>query len=138
MPVSDNLEVLIRRRGAIQEAMGSIGDFRQGSLSRMYRKCGKPRCHCADEGNLGHGPSWILTRKVEGKTQTRAVSKDLLPEVRSQVAAYQQFRELIREMVDLSSRICELKASAGAQDKPGKKGVLRPPSPRKSPRRPTG
>ncbi len=138
MPDSDNLQALVTRRGEIQKAMSAIGDFRQGSLTEMYRKCGKPTCHCASEGDPGHGPSWVLTRNVKGKTQTRAVATDRVAEVRSQVATYREFRELIRAMIDISTRICELKASAGAQDEAEKKGVLRPPSQRRSLRRPTG
>ena len=138
MPDSANLQALLRRRGEVLKAMSSIGDFRRGSLNEMYRKCGKPKCHCASEGDPGHGPSWVLTRNVKGKTQTRAVPADRVSEVRSQVATYQEFRELIREVMDLSTRICELKASAGAQEEAEKRGVLRPSSSRRPPRRPSG
>ena len=138
MPISDTLEVLLRRRDELHEEMNTIGDFRQGSLTRMYRKCGKPTCHCAREGDPGHGPSWVLTRNVGGKTQTRAVAEDNLAEVRSQVAAYQQFRALMREMVEVSSRICELKSMAGAPQGAVKKGVLRAASQRRSAPKPSG
>lgn len=37
-----------------------------------YRKCGKPGCHCAREGDRGHGPNLALTAKVSGRSPTRA------------------------------------------------------------------
>ena len=135
----NDLQALARRRDEVQRAMRSLGDFRQGSLTQMYRKCGKSTCHCAREGDPGHGPSWVLTRTIQGKTRTRAVATERVSEVRSQVAAYQQFRELIRELIDISTRICELKASAQPQEERGEeKKTLEPPSRQRSPRRPAG
>ena len=56
MPDSDNLQALVTRRGEIQKAMSAIGDFRQGSLTEMYRKCGKPRAIARARGTLGTVP----------------------------------------------------------------------------------
>ena len=39
------------KKEKILQQIGELGDFRQGSLSPRYRKCGKPYCHCAKEGS---------------------------------------------------------------------------------------
>jgi hypothetical protein len=36
--------------------LAGVGDFRRGSVSENYRKCGKPNCACATSGHRGHGP----------------------------------------------------------------------------------
>jgi len=44
------------KKEKILQQIGELGDFRQGSLSPRYRKCGKPYCHCAGKDNPGYSP----------------------------------------------------------------------------------
>jgi hypothetical protein len=62
-----SLEQLEVKGADLKAALARIGDMRPGSLSETYGKCGKPTCHCAKPGSRGHGPSWLLTRTVDGK-----------------------------------------------------------------------
>ena len=87
-------EMLRNRRNEICEELASIGDLRPGSLVARYRKCGKPNCHCAQEKGGGHGPSWSLTRKVEGKTVTKIIPPSAVPETERQIAEYRRLRKL--------------------------------------------
>ena len=48
---------LMEQRKAMLAALAGIGEFRPGTLQARYRKCGKATCHCAREGDPGHGPS---------------------------------------------------------------------------------
>jgi hypothetical protein len=64
------LEALETRRAELYAQLAEVGDFRRGSLSAVYRKCGKPNCACAAPGHPGHGPQWNLTRKADGRTRT--------------------------------------------------------------------
>jgi hypothetical protein len=34
-------------RDRLYEQLAGVGDFRRGSVSENYRKCGKPNCACA-------------------------------------------------------------------------------------------
>lgn len=84
--------------------------MRPGSLVQRYRKCGKPNCHCAKRGAQGHGPDWILTREVNGKTVTRAVpGGSAIQQTRAQIEEYKRFRELTRELIQVNERICDLR-----------------------------
>jgi hypothetical protein len=56
------LSELSRQRRNLHDQLAALGDLRPGSLTARYRKCGKPTCHCADEGDPGHGPSWSTRR----------------------------------------------------------------------------
>ena len=54
--MADMLETLEAKRARLIQALATLGDFRRGSLSVSYRKCGKPNCACAEAGHRGHGP----------------------------------------------------------------------------------
>ena len=56
----------VARRDALPGELAAIGEFPPGSLQSRYRRCGKPTCHCAAQGDPGHGPKWVLTRTVGG------------------------------------------------------------------------
>ena len=44
MPIPQPLAQLKQRRDQIRRDLTAVGDFRPGSLQRVYRKCGKPNC----------------------------------------------------------------------------------------------
>ena len=56
MPIPQPLAQLKQRRDQIRRDLTAVGDFRPGSLQRVYRKCGKPNCHCAQPHSGGMGP----------------------------------------------------------------------------------
>ena len=102
-------EVLLLRRDHLRTELAEIGDMRPGSLAERYRKCGKPSCHCARKGAPGHGPSYSLTHAVKAKTLTRIIrSGPAVERTRRQIAEYQRFRALVRELVAVSEQLCDL------------------------------
>jgi hypothetical protein len=131
-----SIRELENRREELRAELVSLGDFRPGSLVQTYRRCGKADCRCARPGEQGHGPYWILTRPVEGKTVTRAISSPEAQErTREQLAEWRRFREVEREFVEVSDQICEAKLigiRAASQDA-AKKGGSCEPSRRKLP-----
>ena len=65
-----SLPELEAERDRLHALLASLGDFRRGSVSENYRKCGKPNCACAAPEHPGHGPQWNLTRKADGRPRT--------------------------------------------------------------------
>ena len=113
MPTS--LEDLQMKRASLKAALAHIDDMRPGSLVDRYRRCGKPTCHCAKPGSPSHGPSWSLTREVDGKTITKIIpSGPAVEQTRQQIAEYKRFRELTRELVDVSEEVCDARLHAAA------------------------
>ena len=108
MTPSPELSELGRRRRQIQDQLAALDDLRAGSLTPRYRKCGKPTCHCAAEGDPGHGPSWSLTWTVEGKTQTRIIPVQAVEQTQAQIAEYRRARALTRELFEVSTRLCDV------------------------------
>ena len=132
------LSELTRQRRNIHHQLAALGDLRPGSLTARYRKCGKPTCHCANEGDPGHGPSWSLTWSVEGKTQTRIIPAEAVEQTQAQIAEYRRARTLTRELFEVSTRMCDaqLKALKATQKKTSSRHLSRksaarsPPKPR--------
>ncbi len=112
MPQS--LESLQARRRRLLSELAHMGDLRQGSLTEVYRRCGKKSCWCAHTDQPGHGPFYAFTRKVQGKTQTLQLRPGpLLSKLQREVQAYRNFRERCEEIVALSEKICQARPVEG-------------------------
>ena len=129
-----DLEDLTKRRNEIRAEMTGIGDMRPGSLTPRFRKCGKGNCHCASDNSPGHGPSWSLTREVNGKTITKIISSpDAVESTKRQISEFRRFRELSRTLVEVSEKICDakLEMSQAEAEASAKKGASKQSSARK-------
>ena len=137
MPTPD-LEALEKRRSELKAKLAEVGDMRPGSLVERYRRCGKAGCHCAGEGDPGHGPSWSLTRELAGKTVTRVVPATAVAQTREQIAEHRRYHDLVRDLVEISELVCDAKlraSPAASEAEAAKKGASKRRSkPRSSPR----
>jgi len=104
LPLAD----LREQRAELVGQIACIEDFRPGSLVGRYRKCGKPTCHCAQEGDRGHGPSWSLTRAVKGKTVTKIVRSDAVEATREQIGRYHELQRLVHQFTEVNVKICDV------------------------------
>lgn len=73
-----------------------------GSLGAVYRRCGRPSCHCV-KGEK-HGPVFYLTRNEDGRTRNTYVPSELKQEVAAGVAAYKRYRELGQKIAETNAR----------------------------------
>lgn len=131
------LKELEKSRSSILKEMGNLGEMRRGSLSERVRPCGKPNCHCKKPGNRGHGPTYSLTYKVEGKTKMETIPPHRVAEVREQLENRQRFAELSRQFLEINEEICRLRSQENvAEERSAKKNSARK-SKRKSRKRST-
>ena len=116
--MADTVEKLESDRAALVEKLKATADMRRGSISEVFRKCGKDNCRCADASAVGHGPYYAYTRKVEGKTKTLQMrAGPLLSKIEREVEAGRQFRITCDQLLDVSEALCEtrpVEASATA------------------------
>lgn len=115
MEQSVDLQELMKKREQILSTITSLSDFRPGSLVERYRRCGKPYCHCAKPGAKGHGPSYSLTRSVNGKTVTKIIPKDAVETTNRQLQEYHRFREAVSELTETNEKICDAHLESGKQ-----------------------
>ena len=123
MPTFQQLET---ERERLKNKLGQIGDMRPGSLVGRFRKCGKASCHCAQPASEAHGPSWSLTRAVEGKTLTKVIPPgSAVEQTKAQIAEYRRFRKLVQEFIELNVQICDQRLEEGSASSVVKKNGTR-------------
>ncbi len=109
------IDKLNMKKESILKQIGELGVFRQGSLSPRYRKCGKPSCHCAKEGSKGHGPLWMTTRSIKGKTISKAIPKEKVDATFKQIDTFHNFQSLVREYIETNIKICDVQLDQDKQ-----------------------
>lgn len=113
------LEDLERHRDRLYDELTETGDFRRGSISENYRRCGKPNCVCAQPDHRGHGPRYLWTRTVAGRgTKGRQLSAAEVDKVRGELATYRRFAEVSEQIVAVNEAICEARPPNAAATAP--------------------
>ncbi len=87
--------------------MSDIGFICNGSVKSMYRKCGKSNCCCKEDPFMRHGPYHIWTRKENGKTVTRSLSKKQVDICSEYMQNFKKLEAIIEEMKKISIEIIE-------------------------------
>lgn len=113
--MENKLDKLNVKKETILQQIRELDDFRQGSLSPRYRKCGKPYCHCAKEGSKGHGPLWMVTKSAKGKTISKAIPIDKVDITFKQINTFHSFQKLVREYIETNIKICDFQLEKGKE-----------------------
>jgi hypothetical protein len=134
-----SLPELEAERDRLYAQLSTVGDFRRGSVSENYRKCGKPNCACAAAAHPGHGPRLLWTRSAGNrKAAGRQLAAAEVEKVRREIGRHAEFAAAVEQIVEVNERICEARPVAGTQAPPvpgGEKGGSAPRSRRRSPPR---
>ena len=108
--MEDTLKGLEEKRKGVYKKMGGIGDFRRGTISVNYRKCGKKNCVCTKLGHPGHGPQYLWNTTLKGKSYAKNLK--LGPELQKyveEIANHRKFVQLCDELVELNEKVCDLR-----------------------------
>jgi len=108
------------KRKSLYQKLEEMGDFRRGTISVNYRRCGKENCICTEPGHPGHGPQYLWNTTIKGKSYAKNLK--LGPELRKymeETANYRNFLKLCEELVELSEKVCDLRPVAEIEDKNG-------------------
>ena len=129
-----SLPELEAERDRLYAQLSAVGDFRRGSVSENYRRCGKPNCGCAAPDHPGHGPRFLWTRTARGRgTVGRQLAAGEVTRVRREVARHAEFAAISEQIAEVNEKICEaglLQARMRPRCRRAEKG-----SPRRSRRR---
>jgi hypothetical protein len=108
-----SLPELEAERDRLYAQLSAVGDFRRGSVSENYRKCGKPNCGCARPGHPGHGPRFLWTRSARGRgTVGRQLAAREVAKVRREVARHAEFTAISEQIAEVNEKICETRPSS--------------------------
>jgi hypothetical protein len=115
--MGETLEELEQRRASLYQQMQALGDFRPGTISVNFRRCGEKGCACAQFGHPGHGPQYLWNTTSGG--QSRAQNLRLGPELEKaqrELENHQIFLRLWKELVGVNEKICRLRPAAQIKD----------------------
>ena len=105
--VKQESEASLRRQiHAKIAAVAKVGICLPGTLVHKSRKCGNPKCACANGGPLH--PACTVTSKVAGKTKAIYIPVDMIPEVETWVENHRRAKRLLKEIGVLAERLIRL------------------------------
>jgi hypothetical protein len=109
-----SLPELEAERDRLYAQLSMVGDFRRGSVTENYRRCGKPNCACAQPDHPGHGPRLLWTRSARGRgTVGRQLAPAEVDKVRREVARHGEFAAISEQIAEVNEKICEARPVAG-------------------------
>ena len=106
----NSLSELEGTRAHLFHQLQELGDLRRGTISVLYRKCGKMNCVCAHEEHPGHGPQYLWNATINGKSYAKNLKPG--PEMekyRQETDAHRRFVQLCSEIVGINEQICALR-----------------------------
>ena len=133
------LAELEAERDRLYAQLSRVGDFRRGSVSENWRKCGKPNCACAAPDHPGRGPRFLWTRS-EGRRKRvgRQLAAAEVDKVRRELGRHEELTAAVQQIAEVNEMICEARPVAGTDAPPvpegGKGGSSRLSRGRKPPR----
>ena len=107
--MEEELKSLEEERKKLHRKLSAIGDFRRGMISVNYRKCGKKNCACSKAGHPGHGPQFLWSTTIKGKSLTKQLKVG--PELQKCMEendAYRTFQRLCGEIIATSEKLSDL------------------------------
>ena len=114
---NDDLEKLETKRNDLFNKIIRLGDLRKGTISVNYRKCGKQNCKCAKPGHPGHGPQYLWTTTIKGKSYAKNLKiGPELQKYKDETDNYRRFTELCREIILVNEKICGLRPPLDMDD----------------------
>jgi hypothetical protein len=110
MKTTQMIEKLEAQIAQIKAQLQKHGAMRPGSLSRQYNVCGKPSCRCKDPKNpRRHGPYYQLNYVYRGNKTSQFIRREILRQVRTELANYKQFRRLTERWIGLALQVAQAK-----------------------------
>lgn len=101
-----------------------MGFLLKGSLLQRFKQCSSGGCSChADPAKL-HGPYWQWSRKVKGKTVSRALSEPQVSRYREWMENARRFEKIVQDLYQLSARADQILT---AQERQPPQPKVRPP-----------
>jgi hypothetical protein len=115
--MTESLTALEDQRQQLYQQLSRLGDFRPGTISVNYRRCGKANCACAEAGHRGHGPQylWSTTRKGKSRAQHLRLGPEL-EKAEQELRNYSEFVRLCDELVVVNEQLCRLRPARRVED----------------------
>ena len=102
------IDALQKKRDKLLNELHNIEEFRRGTISVNYRKCGKSQCWCSREGAKGHGPQYLWSATIGGKSVAKSLKLGVeLEKYIKETDGYKRFTTICQELVSVNEQLCE-------------------------------
>ncbi len=108
--MTESLKRLESKRKALYRRLEELGDFKRGTIAANYRKCGKKNCACADPEHRGHGPQYLWSTTIKGRSYAKSLK--LGPELQKcieETDSYRSFTKLCGDIVEVNEALCDVR-----------------------------
>ncbi|HEY6292009.1 MAG TPA: DUF6788 family protein [Terriglobia bacterium] len=110
----------------LSTALSQPRPMRRGTVNERRMKCGQANCACQRDPKARHGPYYLLTQAVGGKTRSRYVDSEQVPVLRQQIEAGREFRQQVEAYWDSCEQWADAELpTAPAAEAAEKKGSRR-------------
>jgi hypothetical protein len=117
--MAETVERVEAKRRRLYQELAALGDFRRGTISVNFRRCGKPTCACAQPGHRGHGPQYLWNATIGGESRARNLRLGPeLEKVAREVDTYRTFVRLCAELVAVNEQLCDRRPAPVLEDSP--------------------
>ncbi len=115
--MSDQINELESKKTALFKKIMELGNFRRGTISINYRKCGKKNCACAKPGHKGHGPQYLWSATIKGKSYAKSLKfGPQLQKYITETDNYRIFVEICDKIININQKICDLRGVSEIED----------------------
>jgi hypothetical protein len=116
--VEASLHRLAQRHRALLAELADIGLVLRGTIALRRMRCGNPTCRCKGPRPQLHGPYYVWTRKVAGKTVTAMLPRDPAALCQDWSRNMRKLDRIVRALQALGLRAATLVRGADASAKP--------------------
>ena len=106
-PKGTEASLLRQRKHKVMRQFQLPDELLPGCLTQTHRRCGRPTCHCAAEGDPGH-PIWFLTFMSGGKRRVERIPVEWVESVGKQVEAGRALLDAIKDMLAANAELLVL------------------------------
>jgi hypothetical protein len=107
--VDDQILELEEKKKYLYKKLKKLGNFRRGTISIHYRKCGEKKCACAKSGHPGHGPQYLWTTTIKKKSYSKSLKMGPeLQKYKEETENYLTFMKLYKEIIQVNEKLCNL------------------------------
>ena len=103
---------LRRRRLKLVRELPPLDQVLRGTLTKTYKRCGRPNCHCAD--GPGHGPKrYLVTSQPGGRPRRAYVPNAAHEQVVGLIGNYRRLRAALNEICAINAELLRRREDLG-------------------------
>ena len=106
--LDSSLQRLEQRHRALLAELADLGLVLRGSIQHRLNRCGNPTCRCKADPPMLHGPYYVWTRKVAGKTVNATLSPEQAAHCKDWSRNMRKLDRIVRELQAIGLRAATL------------------------------